>query len=175
MPAEAHLLILSERAALVWVLSEQRMAFPASRAAEARALSVGHRLFLYTTRGCFHNPTRDRGRIIGNATVQSPARDLDEPVNLAGRTFTVGCRLAIPKLVPLGAGIELAPLVENLATFPNKLAWSARMRQTLVPLAAEDIPVIERLLSPLLVPRRRTLSSYLATVPAPSNAGSTAT
>jgi hypothetical protein len=151
------------------------MAFPAHRAAEARALPLGHRLFLYTTRGCFHNPTRDRGRIIGSATIESRACDLAEPVHLADRAFTVGCRLAIPKLVPRGTGIELAPLVQNLATFQKKHAWSARMRQTLVPVAAEDIPLLDQLLSPLLVPRRRALDSYLAAIPTPATANPLAT
>lgn len=165
MLARAHLLVLSERTALAWVLREERMAFTAHRASDARTLSLGHRLFLYTTRGCFHNPTRDRGRIIGVATIASTLSDFGEPVHLAGRTFTVGCRLSISKLVPRGGGIELAPLVQSLASFPNKRPWSARMRQTLVPVVADDIPLLDQLLVPLLVPRRRALDTYLHAVP----------
>jgi hypothetical protein len=166
--AQAHLLLLSERSALAWVLREQRMAFSAQRATRARTLPIGHRLFLYTTRGCYHNPTRDRGRIIGVATVQSQVLELDTPVLFAGRTFTVGCRLDVSKLAWRGAGIELAPLVPNLATFENKRGWGAKMRQTLVPLADEDVPILDRLLIPLLVPRLRALDSYLDAVPSAS-------
>ncbi|HKF79950.1 MAG TPA: hypothetical protein VKB17_03920, partial [Thermoleophilaceae bacterium] len=67
--AATYLLILGEREALAWVLREQRMAFSARRARSASALTLGDRLLLYTTRGCFHNPTRDRGRVIGAGEV----------------------------------------------------------------------------------------------------------
>lgn len=158
----ARLLVLSDRVALAWVLREQRMAFHANRAADARALAIGDRLFVYTTRGCFHNPTRDRGRVIGEAMVASPVSDLDEPVELAGRTFSVGCRLRITQLARFRDGVELAPLVPRLATFPNPRGWRTRMRQTLVPLHDRDIPILEELLLPLLQPRAAVVGEYLA-------------
>ena len=68
-----HLLVIGEREALVWVLSEQRMAFPAHRAAEAVALAPGGLLLIYTTRGCFHNPTRDRGRVVRERRWRAPS------------------------------------------------------------------------------------------------------
>jgi hypothetical protein len=159
--ARAHLLLLSEREALAWVIQEQRMAFASHRAASARTLAVGHRLFLYTTRGCFHNPTRDRGRIIAEAVVGSSVTELADPIELAGRTFTVGCRLRIPRVAPLRTGVELAPLVPRLDSFPDAAAWTARMRQTLVPLAEPDISVIAALLEPFLRPRDDVLDHYL--------------
>lgn len=58
MPS-THLLIIGERAALSWVVSEQRMACPAGRSNAARALEEGDEVCLYTTRGCFRNPRRD--------------------------------------------------------------------------------------------------------------------
>lgn len=121
----ARLLLLADSEALAWVLSEQRMAFRAHRAADAGALKVRDRLFLYTTRGCFRNPTRDRGRIIGEASVASKVADLDDPVEIGGRIFTIGCRLKIKQLTPLHQGVELAPLVSQLKTFPNPVGWSA--------------------------------------------------
>jgi hypothetical protein len=38
-----------------------------------------------TRGGCFRNPTRDRGRVIGSATVARPARKLRRPVGFAKR------------------------------------------------------------------------------------------
>ncbi|MFF3909822.1 hypothetical protein ACFYZJ_28480 [Streptomyces sp. NPDC001848] len=70
--ASAHLLIIEDRAALSWVVTGQRMAFPTGRAKAARALGEGDEVFLYTTRGCFRNPTRDLGRVIGRATIAVP-------------------------------------------------------------------------------------------------------
>jgi hypothetical protein len=56
------------------------MAFPSYRAREVAPLRVGDPLFLYTTRGCFHSPKRDRGRVIGIAEATSAAEQLDAPV-----------------------------------------------------------------------------------------------
>lgn len=155
------LLIIGEREGLAWVLREQRMAFTTKRRNDAQRLARGDRLFIYATRGCFHNPTRDRGRIIGAATVASAVSDLDRPIQLFGRTFTVGCRLRIPELAGLGEGVELAPLIPRLRTFPNPLGWTARMRQPLLRLADEDSPLIAEPLARLVRPRQAVLAEYL--------------
>lgn len=97
MPS-AHLLIIGDRAALSWVVTEQRMAFPAGRAKVAHALGEGDEVFVYTTCGCFRNPTRDLGRVIGRATIVSPVRVLDEPVVFNERSYSEGCRLKVSGL-----------------------------------------------------------------------------
>ena len=56
-----YLLVIGDREALGWILAEQRMAFSSMSRPHVRALSPGDTLLLYTTRGCFKNPTRDRG------------------------------------------------------------------------------------------------------------------
>ena len=61
---------------------------------------------------------------------------------------------AVPALAPLRAGVELAPLVPRLNSFPDPRQWSARMRQTLVPLAAADMLLFAELLEPILRPRQ---------------------
>ncbi|WJK33373.1 hypothetical protein [Solwaraspora sp. WMMA2065] len=45
----AYLVVLGERAAIRWVLEQQRMAFPATPRAEVAALAAGDRLLLYAT------------------------------------------------------------------------------------------------------------------------------
>jgi hypothetical protein len=69
----SYLLPIADREPLAWIVREQRTAFGEHRRREAEALAVGDVLFLYTTRGCFRNPTRDRGRVIGRAVVKAPA------------------------------------------------------------------------------------------------------
>lgn len=160
-----NLLVLGERAALAWVLTEQRMAFPAHRAREADALRPGDPLLLYTTRGCFHNPTRDRGRVMGEATVAGPARRLATPVAFGDHEFPIGCDLVIERIAPFGRGVELAPLVDRLRAFPDPRSWSARMRRALVPLPAADLRLLRRRLEPLLVDRAAAVPSYIATLP----------
>src|SRR5689334_21260369 len=105
-----YLLPISDREPLWWILNESRTAFPAHRRGEASKLEADDTLLLYTTRGCFRNPTRDRGRVIGAAKTSGPAADLDEPVRFADREFPVGVELDIQHLVPRGMGAELAPL-----------------------------------------------------------------
>ena len=75
---------IGDRDALWWVLSEQRMAFPMKRRRRTLdELEAGDALYLYTTRGAFGNPTRDRGRVIGRATADQAVRPLDAPFSSA--------------------------------------------------------------------------------------------
>lgn len=135
----SYLLIIGDREALGWILTEGRTAFPSGRRSEVAALAEGDELFLYTTRGCFKNPTRDRGRVIGTATVASPVAHLDEPVRFGDRAFPIGCALEIGPLAPFGAGVELQPIVSDLDAFGRSAhAWSIQLRRPLVRLSDDD-------------------------------------
>jgi hypothetical protein len=131
-------MILGDRDAIAWVVREQRMAFPRTPRAEVAALAPGDRLYLYSTRGAWHNPTRDRGRVIGTAQVESSVRALDQPLEIAGRTFHSGCALSVQSLVPYPQGVELQPLVEKLAAFPKPDVWSIYLRRALLRLPPAD-------------------------------------
>ena len=168
--ASSFLVIISERRALAWVLSSRRMAFPAHRLSEVSALARGDGLFLYTSRGCFHNPTRDRGRVIGLARAASGVAALDPPVVLADREFAYGCDLDIESLAPLHVGVDLAAMVPELATFPNKTGWTTRLRRPLVPLETKDAVLLRRRLRPLVGSPETVMGDYLAAVPSRSPA-----
>jgi hypothetical protein len=157
----SHLLILGDMDALAWVLRKERMAFQRRRANDVARVAVGDRLFLYTTRGCFHNPTRDRGRVIGIARVTSPVKTLTQSVVVMGREFHLGCTFDLLALAPRHEGVVLAELVARLAVFPNKRAWSARMRRPLLSLPTPDANLIERKLDQFVQHPRETLDGYL--------------
>lgn len=140
--AAAYILVLSDRDAVVWVVREQRMAFPTRRLAQVQRLQRGDHLFLYATRSAFHNPSRDRGRIFGEAEVATAVTVLDQPVELAGREFTSGCDLKIRTLAAMRQGVELAPLVPELAAFPDGHSWAVRLRRPLVPIAGGDATIL---------------------------------
>lgn len=140
----AYLQVLSERAAVGWVLSGSRTAFSDARRGLASQLRAGDELFLYTTRGCFHNPRKHRSWVIGKARVASPVVELCEPVCLAGRTFPVGCDLDLEVLVPPLSGIEFAPLVPQLASFGQGGDWAWRLRRSIVPLTPRDASLLRR-------------------------------
>jgi hypothetical protein len=156
-----YLLPIADREPLAWILSEQRTAFGDHRAREAQALEEGDVLLLYATRGCFRNPTRDRGRIIGKARVTATARRRRKPVVFSGREYPWAVELDIEQLAPLRQGVELAPLVPQLArTFPDPKSWSVRMRRALVPVHATDARSIERKLEALASEYASALPSY---------------
>jgi hypothetical protein len=143
---KSYLSIIGSADALAWVLANQRMAFPESRAAQALALRPGCQLLLYTTRGCFGNPTRDRGRIMALAEVSSTPQRLDRPLVIDGRPFHVACELMLRALAPFREGVELAPIADRLSVFPDPATWSAWMRRALLPLPEPDAVLLLRAL-----------------------------
>jgi hypothetical protein len=157
----SYLLVIGDRDPLKWVLAEQRMAFPALRRAQAAALEVGDELLIYTTRACFHNPPRDRGRVMGLALVSSKVHDLDEPVIFGERRYTLGCTLDVQGVASLRDGVELSPLVPKLHAFPNKHTWSVWLRRPLVRLDDYDASLLKHKLAPLLKPLESQLDAYI--------------
>lgn len=155
-----YLLPIADRDPLAWILQEERTAFPSNRAREANRLELGDQLLLYTTRGCFRNPTRDRGRIVGVATVTERPTSLRDPVCFREREYPIGLRLRIESLAPRDAGVELAPLVSRLESFPKPRAWSARMRRALVPITRKDSSLLRRELSRVAKPYPDAVSTY---------------
>jgi len=155
------LLIIGDREALAWVLTEGRTAFPANRARVAGQLTAGDKLLLYTTRGCFHNPGRDQSRVIGEATVLGPALPLDEPVSFGGRTFPVGCDLRIDSLAPRGLGVEMAPLVAQLDVFSVKASWSVYLRRPTLPLGEHDAKLVRKKLKKVVMKPSEAIDGYL--------------
>ncbi|WP_169987029.1 hypothetical protein [Microbispora sp. H10836] len=158
----SYLLILGDRQAIAWVLREQRMAFPPTSRTEIGQVRPGDELLIYTTRGAYRNPTRDRGRIIGRAVVTTEVRRFDEPVHIAGRDFPSGCGLRIDRLAPWGSGVELRPFVARLDAFPNPAAWSIMLRRALLRLPAQDAALLRDELAPLTGSRDANLPGYLA-------------
>lgn len=78
------------------------------------------------------------------------------------RDFPVGLGLRIERLAPQREGLELAPLVRRLRTFPDPNSWSARMRRALVLLDDRDVPLLEREVSKVTGAYSRAVESYTA-------------
>lgn len=159
MPS-THLLIIGDRAALSWVVTEQRMAFPAGRSKVARALEEGDEVLLYATRGCFRNPARDLGLVIDRALVASPVRVLDEAVVCGERTFTEGCCLEVSGLAGFREGLVLRDLVPRLSVFPDPVTWSVRLRRASLTLPQGGTDLVRTELEPLLLPYGEAAEGY---------------
>jgi hypothetical protein len=156
-----YLLVIGDRAALAWVLKHERMAFPDFSRAETRALQVRDRLLIYTTRGCFRNPSRDYGRVMGDAVVASTVTALDRPLVISGRTFPVGCKLSLKRLAALHDGVVLRDLVPDLDAFPSKDSWPIRLRRPLVRLSEHDSDLLSTRLTPLVSNPNDNMEQYL--------------
>lgn len=156
-----YLLIIGDREPLAWILSEGLMAFPAHRSHDAGQVSEGDRLFLYTTRGCFHNPGRDRGRVIGEATVSTGVSTLKTPVEFGERSYSLGCSLDITGLAPRDEGPEMTGLVDDLHLLPDTKSWGVRLRRVLAPLDKHDVGVLHKKLQPLMRPINQSRGGYL--------------
>jgi hypothetical protein len=143
--AKDFLLMIADRQPLAWILTDERMAF--SRRSE---LVEDDRLFLYTTRSCFRNPGRDRGRVVGEARVTESVKPLPQPVVFGVRAFPFGCGLRITGLVPRDTGPELRDMVGRLHLFPDPQTWSARLRKVLVALDTHDAALLHNELAPLM-------------------------
>jgi hypothetical protein len=156
----AYLLILGDRDGLLWVLQNRRMAFTESRAAEVADLRAGDRLFLYTSRGCYHNPTRDRGRVIGEAEAKEAPTRLAKPISIGGRVFSYACDIELRSLAPFREGVVLADLVRRLEVFPDQRSWSARMRRPLLALSARDARLIAKEVAPIARPVGEAIDGY---------------
>lgn len=156
----AYLLILAEREALLWVLLNEQMAFPATPRREVSALQPGDELVLLTTRGAFHNPTRDRTRVIGTATVQSKVTQLDPQVEIAGRTFASGCNIKLETLAPYLMGAEIGPLASQIHALHGEKHWGWLLRKPLVLLDESDVILLRRELQRHLRALDESLPSY---------------
>lgn len=156
----AYLMVIGDRDALSWVLSTQQTAFPVTRRDQVSHLEAGHELLVYTTRGCFGNPTRDKGRIIARAAVTGPTVHDEEPVRFGEREFPLRCPLRITDLAPFGEGVVLADHVETLHAFPNPKTWSVLLRRPPVPLDAHDHRYLTAQLDPVTKPITETLKGY---------------
>jgi hypothetical protein len=160
----SYLLIIGERVALAWILGQSRMAFPPTRRAEVDRLAIGDELFLTTTRGCFHNPSRDRTRIIGRASVESEVLPLQQHIEIAGRRFAASCDIALHSLAPYRGGVELAPLVSDIECLRDSTAWGMRLRRPLLELSASDRVLVNQRLQQIALRAADALPDYLTRI-----------
>jgi hypothetical protein len=153
--SRSYLLILGDREAIGWVLTTGCMAFRDRNRSGVSSLRVGDWLYVYSTRKAFGNPTRDRGRLIGTAIVGTEVSRLARPVTFGGRDYSFGCDLKLDSLVPLGDGVELAPLVPVLETLSSAgRGWPSLLRRPLLRLSPNDAEFLSGELTNRLDPTR---------------------
>jgi len=154
------LLILRDAGGLAYVLREHRVAFTPRRRIP---LTRGDIVFLYTTRGIFGNPSAGRGLIIGRAEIISDVVKFERRLGIADRAYASGCDLAITGLVPLGEGVELRQIVDELETFhPHPKRWAFRIYSSFLQLSPKDASVIQEKIQPLLQDPEYVSQAYIS-------------
>lgn len=130
----AWIFVIGERDALRWVLERERMAFRSH--VHTDALAEGDDVVIYATRGCWHNPTRDRSQIVAIGTLAGPVAA--GPITVAGERMARSCPLALTAILPDRNGVPFERLVDRLRMTNGKTHWGLVMRRTIVPLCAAD-------------------------------------
>ena len=147
---KSFLLVISSGEAVSWVLGGSRMAFSAGVRREAERLSIGDTFYILTTKECWGSSPLAATLVVGVATLRTQPKDLDHPVRIGAREFTVGCDLSLRSLAPFRRGVEFSTLVPELGLIKNKKQWGVYLQRALVPLSNQDAEVVRNHLSGLV-------------------------
>lgn len=132
------LFVIADRAALHWVLSQQRMAFRSH--VHTHGLTVGDDVVVYATRGCWHNPTRDRAQVAAIGKIASSVKE--RPIDVAGEGLARHCRLRLEIVLPEREGFPFSDLVDRLRLTRGRSHWGPLLRRTIVALDPGDFALI---------------------------------
>ena len=79
-----------------------------------------------------------------------------------GREFQFDIRLRIEALAPYRTGVELAPLISRMNSFPKRSARSAYMCRALVPLTLQDSDLLHEQFGEIVLPYQDAEKTYQA-------------
>ncbi|SEC38732.1 hypothetical protein SAMN04489844_2202 [Nocardioides exalbidus] len=158
----AHLIVLGDRRGIGWVLDNETVAFPEQRYKNTFPNFVrGDVIYLYATRGAFHNPTRDKGRIFARAVVRGPVERTKAPLTFRDRVHPLLMPVSVERLAPALEGVDLADLVPRMTSFPKPETWSVYLRRSTCPLTPEDAKLVDAKLKKVSGPLTDHLEDYL--------------
>jgi hypothetical protein len=103
--------------------------------------------------------------VIGEAVAASKVGRLADAVEFDGSLYPIGCRLKLGGLCARDEGVEIRELVPELNVFPDKDAWSIRLRRVLVPLDRHDAAMLHRRLAHVMREPKDAISKYLQGTP----------
>lgn len=135
--------MIGEAEALEWVLREKKMAFRSH--VRTSELAVGDRVAIYASRGCWHNPTRDRAQLAAVGVIRTSISQ--GSIDVGPETMPAWCDLSLTACLPSRQGLEFAPLTPRLSFINNKQAWGASLRRTIVRVPEKDLDLMEKALT----------------------------
>jgi len=120
-----------------WVIDHGRMAV----GSRVKSLPErGDRLVLYASRGAFHNPTRDRARVIGLGITKSAPQN--RPVVVAGSPYERSFGIEVDQLAEPREGLDFVSLVPRLDFIVKKESWGGALRRPVVRINERDYKTI---------------------------------
>lgn len=134
------LVVVSDKAALHWILAKEKMGFRAH--VPVGAVRAGDRFGLYVSRSAHRNPGRDEAQIVALGRFADAIGD--EPVEVAGELYPWSVGLVIDTRFEPRQGLPFRSLVGRLELVPTTRGWGPRLRRTLVPLSDRDFRAIEQ-------------------------------
>jgi hypothetical protein len=143
----SHLAVVNDRSALAWIARESCLAFPSTRRREALTIAPGDEIFLYVTRGAYHNPTRDRAQICAAFLAHRSAEALAAPILIAGREFLFLLPVVAQVVAAPRRGADFASMAESMEFIPAGCSWAPFLRRAIFLVPSHDAAVLRRELS----------------------------
>lgn len=126
--------VVGSRSALEYILDKQVMAFRSS--VKTEVLSAGMRFAIYTTRGAYGNPSKDRSQVLAIGRLVSGVTD--QPHSIGNELFPQSCQLRIEARLPWRNGLAFDPLVDELAFVGGRRRYASVFHRTIVKVPVAD-------------------------------------
>ena len=152
-----------------WVFREKRMVF-SDRVGNHLSSHVdsGDRLYFYVTGKCWSapvglgGPQPRSGLVVGDAVVLTEIRRLQNRVEISSKSFSYGCGIRFERLTPLGSGLALPDVADNLDLLTGRRNYGQVLQRTPVRLSPHDAEVIDQRLDSLAMPFEDGAQRYLS-------------
>lgn len=155
-PIANAIAIVNSPDALAWVVSTQRVAFASPRAAQARRLAHGTRLFLYAG----GKAGVGTSQFFAHAVCLDPPEKTSSGVRVGGRIYSSIAHISIDGLTMRGAGLPMEEIVAKLEAFPSARNYGLYLRRSLLEISANDARALRAALRRRTAPWDTARSSY---------------
>jgi hypothetical protein len=160
-----HLVVLGNADTARWVLANQRMAFSEVGKRTAAHLSRGDTLLFYASLKCWPRlgggVRQDSGLLIGDAVVLTDVTKLSNPVLVGGRRFQYSCEIFFEHLAPVGSGVHIASVRDQLELTAGRANYGQVLRRTPLLLSRSDAALLKDRLRGIWKPFEENIDEYL--------------
>ena len=161
-----HLVVLGNAEATRWVLTNQRMAFSEVGRRTAARLAPGDVMLFYASLKVWPalraEPRPQGGMFIGSALVLTRISRMRTPAKVGARHFEFGCEIFFELLAPLGQGVAITDVKDQLELTSGKPNYGQVLRRTPILLSRTDSELLTSRLRSTAGPFEENVSQYFA-------------